>query len=133
MAGKYLFGNMLSALYNKNCFYNVPVKVAYSKLCEASLQVMEENGYIKGYNVVDVNGKKSINISLRVINGNKAINSFKLISKPGRRIYLQNKELKKKMSFNEYSLILVSTPKGVMNISDAIKNNVGGEVLCEIF
>jgi len=133
MSGKYLLGNMLSAFYNKNCFYNNPVKVVYSGLCRDVLKIMEENGYVNSYKIIDIDGKKSINVLLQIINGNKSINSFKLISKPGRRVYASVKDLKRKLSYNPYSLLLVSTSKGVMKISDAIDNNVGGEILCEIF
>lgn len=133
MSGKYLLGNMLSALYNKNCFYNNPVKVVYSGLCEGVLKTMHDNGYIDKYSVVDDGGKKSINVWLKIVNNKKNINSFKLISKPGCRVYLSVAELKKKVMYNKFALLLVSTSKGVMNASEAVSNNIGGEVLCQIF
>lgn len=133
MSGKYLLGNMLSALYNKNCFYDNPIKVVYSKICEDVLKSMKKNGYIKDYIVFEEDGKKSINVWLRVVNNNKNLTSFKLVSKPGRRVYLSARELKKKRSYNPFVLLLVSTSKGVLEINDAVKDNIGGEVLCEIF
>lgn len=133
MAGKFLLGNMLSAIYNKNCFYDVPVNVVYSNLCAGVLVEMQKFGYISKFDIIEKDNKKSINVYLRTVNGLKNINSFKLISKPGRRIYNSVDELKKKMSYNPYSLILISTSKGILPISDAIEQCVGGEVLCEIF
>ena len=133
MCGQYLLGNMLSALYNKNFFYEIPVNVKYSHLCEEVLMIMKDNGYIDSYDVVDEGGKKSINIILSIVDGKKNINSFKLISKLGCRVYMSVKQLKKMSSYNPYSLVLVSTSKGVKNISDAITDKMGGEVLCEIF
>jgi len=133
MAGKYLLGNMLSAIYNKNCFYDVPVNVVYSNLCAGVLVEMQKYGYINKFDVVEKENKKSIDVYLRTVNGVKNINSFKLISKPGRRIYNSVDELKKKVAYNPYSLILVSTSKGIMAIADAVEQSVGGEVLCEIF
>ncbi len=124
---------MLSALYNKNCFYDKPVKVEYSGLCENVLKEMKKNGYVKDYNVVEEDGKKNINVLLRVVGNSKNLVSFKLLSKPGRRVYLSTKELKKRKSYNPFNLLLVSTSKGVLEVGEAIKNNVGGEVLCEIF
>ena len=49
---------MLSALYNKNCFYNNPVRVEYSKLCEGVLKMMKEGGYVNRYDVIENEGKK---------------------------------------------------------------------------
>lgn len=133
MSGKYLLGNMLSALYNKNCFYDVPVKAVYSDLCLGVLNEMKKAGYVESFEVVEKDNKKNINIILRTVNGNKNINSFKLISKPGRRIYKTVDELKKMLSYNPYALVLISTSKGILSIIDAVEQSVGGEVLCEIF
>ena len=133
MSGKYLLGNMLSSFYNKNYFYNEPVNVVYSNLCENVLKVMKENGYVYDYVVVEKDAKRSINVWPQIVNGNKNMNSFKLISKPSRHIHLSVKELKKKLCYNPFVLLLVSTSKGVMEASEAVKKNVGGEVLCEIF
>ena len=68
-----------------------------------------------------------------VFSGKKVINTFRLFSKPSRRIYENVNELKKRYSYNPYALCIVSTSKGVMKIDEAVKNNIGGEVLCEIF
>lgn len=133
MAGKYLLGNMLSAIKNKNCFYENPVKVVYSDLCHNVLKNMQDGGYIENFEVVEDGNKKSINVYLKVVNGNKILNSFKLISKPGCRIYNTLDELKKRVSYNPYALLLVSTSKGVLNATKAIEDKLGGEVLCEIF
>ena len=133
MSGKYLLGNMLSAMSNKRYFYDIPVVVEYSKLCENVLKVIKQAGYIADYNVVDNEGKKSIEVLLRIINGKKAMNTFKLLTKPGCRYYITAQDLKKKLKYNEFSLCIVSTSSGVMNSVDAVEKNIGGEVLCEIF
>lgn len=133
MSGKFLVGNMLSAMYNKNAFYNDPVIVEYNLLCENVLKILLNNGYINEYKVVDNGNKKSIEVYLKVFNKKKVINSFKLLSTPGRRLYNDLAELKYRYSFNPFSLVIVSTSKGVMTISDAIKNKVGGQLVCEIF
>ena len=133
MCGRYLLGDMLSAICNRHCFYEKPVKVDFSGLSCGVLDVMKQCGYIKKYDVIDTEGKKSINIWLQLSNGVRNINTFKLISKPGRRIYAPVRELKKKISYNPFMLLLVSTAHGVMNATDAVQRNFGGEVLCEIF
>lgn len=133
MSGKFLIANMMSALYNKKYFFDTPVVVEYSKICKEILDKMLKGGYIKKYDVVEEGGKKSINVMLRTINGAKVINSIKLFSKPCRRLYMDVLSMKKMMMRNGYSLILLSTSKGVLTISEAIQNNVGGEIICEIF
>ena len=133
MSGKYLLANMLSAFGNKNYFYDNPVVVEYNKVCEMVLNIAKQAGYVKDYNVVESDGKKNIEVWLKIIAGKKVINDFKLFSKPSRRIYENVDELKKRYSYNPYSLCIVSTSKGIMIVNDAIENNIGGEVLCEIF
>ena len=133
MSGKFLVGNMLSAMYNKNAFYNEPVIVEYNLLCENVLKILLNNGYINEYKVIDNDNKKSIEVYMKVFNKKKVINSFKLLSTPGRRLYNDLAELKYRYSFNPFSLVIVSTSKGVLTITDAIKNKVGGQLVCEIF
>ena len=134
MSGKYLLGNMLSALHNKVCFYADPLTVLYSGLCENVLRLMQDNGCVSHYKITNEGNKKNINVWLKIVNGNqKNINFFRLFSKPGNRVYRSVDELKKQFSYNPFSLILLSTPIGVLKIDDAIAKNVGGELLCEIF
>ena len=133
MAGKYLLGNMLSALHNKHCFYDVPVSVVYSRCCESALCVMKKFGYVSDYVVKSEGHKKSIDVFVALIDGRKVMNSFKLISTPGRRVYAKLDKLRRKVSYNPYALSIVSTSNGVMDIVSAIENKVGGEVLCEVF
>jgi small subunit ribosomal protein S8 len=133
MSGRFLIGNMLSAIHNKNAFYNEPVVVEYNTLCESVLNILKDNGYIKDFKVISNNNKKSIEVYLRVFGDKSVINSFKLLSTPGRRLYVDLAELKYKYSFNPFSLVIVSTSKGVMTMKDAISNNVGGQLVCEIF
>ncbi len=133
MCGKFLLGNMLSSISNKVSFYEIPVEVEYNKLCENVVKVMKDYGYIDDYIVVENDNKKNIKIFLRTLHNKKIINSVKLLTKPGRRIYLDKDELKKRFKYNDCILGIVSTSKGVLSIADSIKNNIGGELLCEIF
>ena len=133
MSGKYLLANMLSAIGNKNYFYDDPVVVEYNKVCEAVMEIAKQSGYVKDYRIIEDNGKKNIEIWLMVVAGKKVVNTFRLFSKPSRRIYENVNELKKRYSYNPYALCIISTSNGVMKIDEAISNNIGGEVLCEIF
>ena len=112
---------MLSAIGNKNYFYDDPVVVEYNKTCEAVIEIAKRSGYIKDYRIIDNNSKKNIEIWLMVFSGKKVINTFRLFSKPSRRIYENVNELKKRYSYNPYALCIVSTSKGVMKIDEAVK------------
>ena len=74
---------------------------------------------------------KSIKIELKYYNGNPVIKKIKRISKPGIRKYSKISELNK--PYGGLGISILSTPKGVMSDHQAIKNNVGGEILCEVF
>ena len=133
MSGKYLLGNMLSAIHNKKFFYEKPVVVEYNGLCEDVLKVMENAGYVKEFKVVNEDGKKNIEVLLQIIAGKKTINSFRLVSKPGCRQYADKDKIKKMLSYNPFALTIISTSKGVITVKEAVELGIGGEVLCEIF
>ena len=89
-------------------------------------------GYIRDFE--DYEERKGINfikIQLKYYNGNPVIKKIKRISKPGIRIYSKISELNK--PYGGLGISILSTPKGVMSDHQAKKNNVGGEILCEVF
>ncbi len=108
-------------------------KLLHSKLVESVVRIIQEKGYIDSYKVVEEEGnKKFINVVLKYDdNGNQVINEIKKISKPGRRVYKGNSEIKKFK--NGYGTIIVSTSKGVVSNEVAYKNGVGGEIICSIW
>ena len=107
-------------------------KLLHSNVVEATLKILADKGYIDSYNVVEENNKKFINVVLKYDeNGKSVINEVKRISKPGRRVYQGQDDIKRFK--NGYGTIIVSTSKGVMSGADANKNGVGGEVLCTIW
>lgn len=107
-------------------------KLLYSKIVEAVLKTMAENGYIEGFKIVEEGNKKSINVVLKYDdNGKSVINEIKRISKPGRRVYKGYEELKRFK--NGYGMMVVSTSNGVIANEEAYKQKVGGEVLCSIW
>ena len=103
-----------------------------SKLNENVLSVLKEEGYIRDYtNVENRKGINSIKIDLKYYNGIPVIKKIKRISKPGIRVYSKISDLEK--PYGGLGISILSTPKGVMSDQQARKNNVGGEVLCEVF
>jgi small subunit ribosomal protein S8 len=103
-----------------------------SKLRARVLDVLQKEGFIRGYTQVDYDGGKSeIEIELKYHNGDPVIRSIKRISTPGRRVYSAVRDVP--MVANGLGVAILSTPKGVMSDSDAREANVGGEILCNVF
>ena len=103
-----------------------------SKLNMNVLAVLKNEGYIRDYKDIEIKkGINSIQIDLKYYNGHPVIKKIKRISKPGIRVYSKITELPK--PYGGLGISILSTPKGVMSDQQARKNNVGGEVLCEVF
>ncbi len=103
-----------------------------SKLNLNVLSVLKEEGYIRDYNDYEERkGISFIKIDLKYYNGTPVIKKIKRISKPGIRVYSKITDLQK--PYGGLGISILSTPKGVMSDQQARKNNVGGEILCEVF
>ena len=125
-------GDMLTRIRNAQMRNRSTVATPASKLRERVLEVMKEEGYIRGFARVDYSGGKSeIEIELKYFDGKPVIRQLQRVSKPGRRVYSSVSDLP--TVANGLGLSILSTPKGVMSDSRARQENVGGEVLCSIF
>ena len=103
-----------------------------SKLNINVLSVLKDEGYIRDFKDVELRkGINNIKIDLKYYNGTPVIKKIKRISKPGIRVYSKINELQK--SYGGLGISILSTPKGVMSDQKARDNNVGGEILCEVF
>ena len=108
------------------------VSTPASKLRGRVLDVLQDEGYIRGYALVEEPGKHpEFEIELKYFDGQPVIAEIKRISKPGRRVYSSIKDLKPIK--NGLGISILSTPKGVMSDNAARDNNVGGEVLCRVY
>jgi len=93
--------------------------------------VLKTEGYIRGYTVVEREGRSEIEVELKYFDGEPVIREIERISKPGRRVYTSVRNLPR--INNGLGVAIVSTPKGVMADHDAREANVGGEILCTVF
>ena len=93
--------------------------------------MLKSEGYIRGYAVVEREGRSEIEIELKYFDGEPVIREIERISKPGRRVYTSVKNLPR--INNGLGVAIVSTPKGVMADHEARDANVGGEILCTVF
>lgn len=125
-------GDMLTRIRNGLMRGKGKVSTPASKLRASVLDVLEAEGYIRGYSRTDFdNGKADIEIELKYYEGEPVIRDITRVSKPGRRVYSSVKSLPRVA--NGLGISILSTPKGVMADHDAREQNVGGEVLCQIF
>jgi small subunit ribosomal protein S8 len=125
-------GDMLTRIRNAQMRGKSTVRTPASKLRAWVLDVLMDEGYIRGYDRVSAaNGQPEIEISLKYYEGTPVIREIKRVSKPGRRVYMGVKEIPSVR--NGLGVSIVSTPKGVMSDAAARSANVGGEVLCTVF
>jgi len=125
-------GDMLTRIRNAQMRRKTKVSTPTSKLRERVLEVLADEGYIRGYARVDYDGGKSeFEIELKYFDGEPVIRKIERVSKPGRRVYASVKTLP--TVNNGLGVSIVSTPKGVMPDWQAREENVGGEVLCRVF
>jgi small subunit ribosomal protein S8 len=125
-------GDMLARIRNAQMRHKAKVTTPASKLREHVLDVLAEEGYIRGYARVDyTSGRSEFDIELKYFDGEPVIKDIKRVSTPGRRVYSSVKDLP--TVANGLGVAILSTPKGVMSDSRARTENVGGEILCNIF
>lgn len=124
-------GDLLSRIRNAQMRNKSKVISPNSRLRESVLGVLKNEGYIRGYTVVERDGRSEIEIELKYFDGEPVIREIERISKPGRRVYTSVRNMPR--INNGLGVTIVSTPKGVMADHDARDANVGGEILCTVF
>jgi small subunit ribosomal protein S8 len=125
-------GDMLARIRNAQERGKQKVATPASRLRERVLEVLQQEGFIRGYATVQQSGGKAeIEIELKYFDGEPVIHEIHRVSKPGRRVYASVQTLP--TVFNGLGISILSTPKGVMSDAEARAQNVGGEVLCTVF
>ncbi len=125
-------GDMLTRIRNAQMRRRPKVSTPASSLRARVLDVLQDEGYIRGYTRVELKGElPEFEIELKYYNGQPAIKEIERVSKPGRRVYSPVKDIP--TVANGLGVAILSTPKGVMSDSKAREANVGGEIICSIF
>jgi small subunit ribosomal protein S8 len=124
-------GDLLTRIRNAQMRNKSKVSSPNSRLRESVLEVLKTEGYIRGYAVVEKDGRSEIEIELKYFDGEPVIREIERVSKPGRRVYTSVKNMPR--INNGLGVTIVSTPKGVMADHEARDANVGGEILCKVF
>ena len=125
-------GDMLTRIRNAQMRSKSTVRTPASKLRGWVLDVLADEGYIRGYEkTTDSEGHPALEISLKYFEGTPVIRELKRVSKPGRRVYMGVNDIPQVRQ--GLGVSIVSTSKGVMSDANARSQNVGGEVLCTVF
>jgi small subunit ribosomal protein S8 len=125
-------GDMLTRIRNGQRARQATVASPASKLRTNVLEVLQREGYIRGYSQSQVRaGVAELHIDLKYVDGEPVIREIARVSKPGRRVYSKIADLPR--VYNGLGISILSTPRGVMSDNEARVAKVGGEVLCRVF
>ena len=125
-------GDLIARINNAQMRKKPKVSTPGSRLRVSVLDVLKNEGFIRGYAQVDhTDGRSELEIELKYFDGEPVIREMSRVSKPGRRVYVAVRNLPRINS--GLGVAILSTPKGVMADHDARDANVGGEVLCTVF
>ncbi|MGA0600936.1 30S ribosomal protein S8 [Caulobacter sp. KR2-114] len=125
-------GDMIARIKNAATRKRSKVSTPASKMRQRVLDVLQSEGYIRGYTLVQKPGAfPEFEIELKYFDGEPVIAEIHRVSKPGRRVYSSISDLKPVK--NGLGISILSTPKGVMSDTAAKDANVGGEVLCQVY
>ncbi|KUJ95028.1 MAG: 30S ribosomal protein S8 [Desulfonauticus sp. 38_4375] len=119
--------DLLTRIRNAHLARHKEVSIPKSRLKEEILRILKEEGFINDYVVEE----RELKVFLKYYNGQPVIKGLQKISKPSRRIYVKAKEIP--IVRNGLGIAILSTPKGIMEGRQARKENIGGELICEVW
>ena len=128
-----VIADMLTRIRNANSAKHATVDIPASNMKKAFAEILTEEGYVQGFEVIDEEGKQgTIRVTLKyAANKQRVIRGIRRVSRPGLRIYVGCEDMPKVM--NGLGIAIVSTSKGIMTDKKARKLNVGGEVLAFVW
>ncbi|MBM3212272.1 30S ribosomal protein S8 [Candidatus Poribacteria bacterium] len=124
--------DMLTRIRNANIARHDKVDIPASRLRDEIARILMEEGYIKSYRLMDVENKKVLRLYLKYSRDKqRVISGLRRVSKPGRRVYMNKKELPR--IIGGFGTAIVSTSHGIMTAVQSRKEGFGGEILCYIW
>ena len=124
--------DMLTRIRNANVVKHKTVDVPASNMKKELARILLEEGFIRGYDVIEDGKQGIIRIQLKYgQTGERVISGLKRISKPGMRVYADKHEVPRVL--NGLGISIISTSKGILTDKQARKENVGGEVICYVW
>ena len=103
----------------------------YSKIHQNIAEILKEEGYIRSVEKVDNEGKPYLRIELKYVDEVPALTGIKRVSRPGRRLYFQSREIPR--TLGGLGVGILTTSRGILKDRDARRENVGGELICAIW
>ncbi len=124
--------DMLTRIRNAIAVNKNEIAVPYSKVKETVAQQLKESNFLDAVSTEEEeDGNKNIIIAINNPEENARITELHRISKPGRRIYAKANEIPRVKSGR--GVVIISTSKGMMNGSEAVKQRLGGELICKVY
>ena len=124
--------DMLTRIRNANTARHETVDIPASNMKKAIAEILNNEGYIKGYQIIEDGKQGVIRVTLKYTgNKEKVISGIKRISKPGLRMYAPADELPRVLK--GLGIAIISTSKGIMTDKEARKLHIGGEVLAFVW
>jgi small subunit ribosomal protein S8 len=122
----------LTRIRNANTAFHETTEVPASRIKKALTEILKEEGFIKGFELVDDGKQGKIRIYLKYGKGKeRVITGLKRISKPGLRVYVGKDEIPRVLG--GLGIAILSTSRGIMTDKEARKQGIGGEVICYIW
>ena len=119
--------DMLTRIRNAHLALHKEVSVPRSKMKEAMATILKQEGYVEDVSV----SERDITIELKYVKGRPAIAGLKRVSKPGRRVYVNSRQIPRVQ--NGLGICILSTSRGVLDVVTAHTEKTGGELLCEVW
>lgn len=124
--------DMLTRIRNANSVYHDKVEIPASKIKQAVVQILKDEGFVKDYDMIADGKQGMLRVSLKYgPNREKVITGIKRISKPGLRVYAKKDQLPRVLG--GLGIAIISTSKGIMSDKAARKEGLGGEVLAYVW
>ena len=124
--------DLLTRVRNANSVYHDKVEIPASKIKQAIVQILKEEGFIKDYEKIADSKQGVLRLSLKYgPNREKVITGIKRISKPGLRVYAKSEQLPRVLG--GLGIAIISTSKGIMSDKTARREGLGGEVIAYVW
>ncbi|MBU0688950.1 MAG: 30S ribosomal protein S8 [Gammaproteobacteria bacterium] len=120
--------DMLTRIRNAQMAEKTIVAMPSSKIKVAIAKVLQDEGYVEGFKVMENDGKPTLEVGLKYYADRPVIEKIQRVSRPGLRVYKGSEDIPRMM--NGMGIAIVSTSKGLMTDHKARANGIGGEVLC---
>ena len=123
--------DMLTRIRNANNSRHATVDIPASNMKKAIAKILNDEGYIKSYQIIEDGKQGVIRVTLKYSGKEKVISGIKRVSKPGLRMYAPAEELPRVLK--GLGIAIISTSKGIMTDKEARKQHIGGEVLAFVW